>query len=470
MENRHILPERQLPVTHTPRYAAFRILEAVRCHHQTLDIALDRILESGKTFSRRDRAFINALVYGVMRRRAELDRIINHFSRTRLSKIDPPILNLLRLSVYQIRFMDRIPVSAAVNTAVEMAKTVSAGHWVVRFVNGLLRNTAREAERNFSRLPSPDPQKDPVEALAVQQSFPKWLIKRWMGRYGLMQTRHLCQVINQIPPITLRVNTLRIKRCDLLEALTAETRHIRTTLCSRDGISFDHPQKPVFETDAFKNGWFQVQDEAAQLIAPFLDPAPSERILDACAGLGGKTGHIAQLMHNRGEIVAIDHEDGKLKKLKREMQRLGMTIVRPMLLDLNHPVDEAVTGRFDRVLLDAPCSGLGVIRRNPDSKWSESKKNLLRYHARQCRFLHHVAPLVKPQGKLVFAVCSMEPEENEQVVKKFLKDHPEFAISHSCGQLSIDARLLIDPNGFLRTRPHLHDMDGFFAVCFQRVK
>jgi 16S rRNA (cytosine967-C5)-methyltransferase len=442
----------------------------VRRKYQTLDMALDRILEeSGKTFSRRDHALISALTYGVMRRRAELDWMIAHFSRTPLSKIDPPILNILRLGVYQIRFMDRIPVSAAVNTAVEMAKTVS-GTWVVRFVNGLLRNVARQAEFGFSELPYPDFRKDPIEALAVQQSFPKWLLQRWTERYGIMQTNHLCQVINQIPPITLRANTLRTKPRDLLVELATETRHIRMTVCSRVGISFDHPQKPVFETKAFKNGWFQVQDEAAQLIAPFLNPTPAERILDACAGLGGKTAHIAQLMHNKGEIVALDHADGKLKKLKHEMQRLGITIVHPLVMDLNHPIDVTRTGVFDRVLLDAPCSGLGVIRRNPDSKWSESKKNLARYHERQCRFLHHVAPLVKPQGMLVFAVCSMEPEENEQVVKKFLKDHPEFDISRICGNLSADARLLVDHNGFLRTCPHLNDMDGFFAACFQRIR
>ncbi len=456
-------------MTQTPRYAAFLILEAVRQNNQTLDAAIDRTLETGLSFSRRDRSLIGALVYGVMRRRGELDWIIDTFSRTRLSKIDPPILNILRLGIYQIKFMDRIPDSAAVNTAVEMAKTVS-GQWVVRFVNGLLRNVVREADRKFSRLPFPDPQKQPVEALAIGQSFPIWLIQRWIKRYGLRQTTQLCRVINQIPPITLRTNTLKINRADLLAAMEPETSHTRLTPCSADGISFDHPQKSIPETDAFKNGWFQVQDEAAQLIAPLMNPGPGERILDACAGLGGKTGHIAQLMQNQGEIIALDHDGRKLKKLMHDMQRLNINIVRPMKHNLKHPPDIDQMGLFDRVLLDAPCSGLGVIRRNPDSKWSESKKNLARYSERQCRFLNHAAPLVKPNGCLVYAVCSMEPEENEQVVKKFLKDHPEFDISEAYGNLTADARLLIDINGFLRTQPHLHDMDGFFSVRFKRKK
>lgn len=462
------MPANHAFVTDTPRYTAFSILEAVRRDHQTLNIAVDRFLENGRLLSRRDRALVGALTYGVMRRRGELDWIIDYFSNTPLSKINPPVLNILRLGVYQIKYMDRIPDSAAVNTAVEMAKAVSE-NWIVRFVNGVLRNVAREAATGFSRLPSPDPRKNPVEALALRHAFPKWLINRWLKRYGLARTEQLCVKSNQIPPLTVRVNTLKTKRSELMAALAPETRNLEPTPYSVDGLAFDHPSRSLPEADAFKNGWFQVQDEAAQLIAPLMNPTAGERVLDACAGLGGKTGHIAQLMQNHGELVALDHDAHKLKKLMRAMQRLGLGCIRPEVCDLNHPPDAKRFGRFDKVLVDAPCSGLGVIRRNPDTKWSESKKNLTRYSARQIRFLDHVAPLVKPSGILVFAVCSMEPEENEIVVKKFLEDHPEFDIEHSCGKLPVKAEELMDDNGFLRTLPHLHDMDGFFAVRLKRM-
>jgi 16S rRNA (cytosine967-C5)-methyltransferase len=219
---------------------------------------------------------------------------------------------------------------------------------------------------------------------------------------------------------------------------------------------------------AFKEGRFAVQDGAAQLVSLLLNPRPGETVLDACAGLGGKTTHLAQIMENRGRIVALDHIAAKLERLEKEARRLGVEIIETRRLDLNRRPDPESLPVFDRILLDAPCSGLGVLRRNPDAKWSAHKRDIAGFARRQQRFLDHLAPLVKPGGVLVFAVCSMEPEENEQVIADFLKKHPDFDIKTPG---SIQREILhpfVDADGFLRTTPQLHNMDGFFAARLTR--
>jgi 16S rRNA (cytosine967-C5)-methyltransferase len=220
---------------------------------------------------------------------------------------------------------------------------------------------------------------------------------------------------------------------------------------------------------AFADGRFSVQDGAAQLVSRLLGPRPGETVLDACAGLGGKTTHLAQLMENRGRVVALDHFAAKLDRLEKEARRLGVATIETRRGDLNRPLEPSTFPRFDRILLDAPCSGLGVLRRNPDAKWSAHKKDIAGFARRQVRFLDCLAPLLKKEGTLVFAVCSMEPEENESVVTQFLKKHPNFAIT--AGQAITEKAVLplLGADNFFRTAPHTHDMDGFFAARLTRV-
>jgi 16S rRNA (cytosine967-C5)-methyltransferase len=357
-------------------------------------------------------------------------------------------------------YLDRIPAFAAINTAVEMSKSFSKP-WVVRFVNGLLRNAAR----SYESIPFPDFEKDPVAALTVGKSFPKWLIQRWVKRLGPDETALLCDAINTIPPITVRANVLKTSREQLAQAIESDVQEIRLTEYVPEGICLSGLKASVPEMAAFANGQFQVQDEAAQLVTHLLNPRPGETILDACAGLGGKTGHIAQMMGNTGQLIAADSDARKLSKLRAEMKRLGISIVSTETHDLNTP---AGVSTFDRVLLDAPCSGLGVLRRNPDTKWQVSKKNLGRYQARQIRFLENLASLVRPSGILVYAVCSTEPEENEAVVRSFLDKHPAFEVEKNPPGLPDKARCFLNSEGFLRTFPHLSGMDGFFAVGLKR--
>ena len=235
-----------------------------------------------------------------------------------------------------------------------------------------------------------------------------------------------------------------------------------------DGVRLDHPGDPVASMKEFREGFFQVQDEAAQLVTLLLDPRPGETVMDACAGMGGKTGHIAQQMKNSGKILALDISPDKLDKIHPEMSRLGISIVETRVYDLGQPLDTDRLGKYDRVLLDAPCSGLGVLRRNPDIKWRTSPDRLARCQVRQISFLNHVSQFVKPSGVLVYAVCSMEFEENEAVVAAFLSNHSDFSVDKNPAGLPPQIRSLVDPEGHLRTFPHLHGMDGFFAVRFRR--
>lgn len=449
----------------TARTASLDILNTLDQGNETLDNIMDEVFSQHAYFSKKDRALLQVLVYGVFRWRARLDWIISHFSETRLNRVDPKVMNILRLGLFQIIYLDRIPVSAAVNTSVEMAKSVTK-LYVVRFVNGLLRNAARK----YQQVSYPDVNQDPESALAVQKSFPSWLVKRWLHRFGLKETGLLCDAVNTIPPLTVRCNTLKTDRETLLECIEKDVEQAECTTFSPDGVFFSNPKRSIPKIKAFGEGMFQVQDEAAQLVTFLLHPRPGETVLDACAGLGGKTGHIAQMMKNRGKLIAMDHNEKKLFRLLSEMHRLGISTVTTRTHDLNDPPDGKSIGKFDRILLDAPCSGLGVLRRNPDAKWRTKEQDLVRQSKRQAIFLDNLAHLVKPSGILVYCVCSTEPEENERVVKGFLNTHPNFAIEKNPDGLPDKARFLLTDNGYLKTFPHLHNMDGFFAVCMKRTK
>jgi len=413
--------------------------------------------------TRRDRALFNALVFGVTRWRKRLDWIIGRHSNIPMKKIRPEVQNILRLSLFQIFFLDRIPDSAAVHTAVEMAKK-NAPVWTVRFVNGLLRN----AIRNRDALEYPLPGKDPVASLAVTRSFPEWLIRRWLDRFGYEETRDLCDVINDVPPLTIRTNTLKIDRKKLATLLATEAGTVMPANRAPDGLYLTALKTPIDRMKPFTDGLFQVQDEAAQLISLLLQPRPGETVLDACAGFGGKTAHMAQLMNNSGHIMAVDIDQKRLMRLSDDMKRMGIANVTCKTFDMESPALLCEAGPFDRILLDAPCSGLGVIRRNPDIKWDESRQNLQRFAARQSALFHHVSQYLKPSGRIVYSVCSMEPEENEAVVTAFLNRHPDFKIVMDTTDLPDPVRALLDERGFLRTFPHRDEMDGFFAVCMEK--
>ena len=447
-----------------PRAAALIVLDRVDRNRATLDAVLDDTALALTALSRRDRALFNQLVYGVLRQRLRLDAVVEAYADRPLVRISPSILNILRIGLFQILSMDRIPASAAVNTAVNLVRSGKSAK-AAGFVNALLRNVLRDPNR--FRLP--DALDAPVAHIAITHSFPHWLVSRWIERMGIAETERLCTAMNTIPPITLRCNRLKNSLADLVDALTDQAQGIQIMDKVPGGINLIRPGCPIAHMKAFVDGRFAVQDGAAQLVSLLLGPRPGETVMDACAGLGGKATHLAQVMDNRGTILAMDNLPAKLIRLENEAHRLGVSIIRTRRANLNRPLDAEELPRFDRILLDAPCSGLGVLRRNPDAKWSSQKADIARSARRQARFLDHLAPLVKPNGVLVFAVCSMEPEENEAVIKTFLKNHANFAIS---GAKSIEEKSVLpflDEDGFLRTAPHIDHMDGFFAARLQRI-
>ncbi len=445
------------------RKLALDILNHLARSDDMLDTVMERFAGAQADLSAEDRRLANAIVFGVLRRRRLLDQLIKKHAALPPARISPEIRNILRIALFQIFYLDRVPDFASVNTAVEMAKRfVSLKS--SRFVNGLLRNTLRNRPADIqSILPA-----DPASALAISQSFPDWLVHRWADRYGLERTRRLCAAMNEIPPVTVRVNTLKISRDELRNTLSGMCERVFETEYAPAGLSFIGPAAPIDHLPPFQEGFFTVQDEAAQVVTHLLGPKPNENILDACAGLGGKTGHIAQLMGDTGRILAIDKDIEKLERLTDEMARLEIRNVSVCRMDLNKPDRPSQDSRFDRVLLDAPCSGLGVIRRNPDIKWAARKKELKRFADRQLRYLDAVSQWVAPSGVLVYAVCSMEPEETDRVVEIFLEKHPQFELqAPDQGELG-NIQPIFDGSGFFRSLPHIHDMDGFFAARLKR--
>jgi 16S rRNA (cytosine967-C5)-methyltransferase len=448
-----------------PRKIALDVLNRLTRGKKTLDNILRDIPQDDRYLSRRDRALFTALVFGALRWRNRLDYIIHHFSSTPIHKIEPQILNILRLGLFQIIYLDRIPDSAAVNTSVEMTKQIGAFR-AAGFVNALLRKSAA----NYGRIHFPAFETDPIAFLSADQSLPDWLAQRWLKRFGKETLMILCDTINSVPPITIRTNTLKATREQLISSLKSEVEHVESTNTAPDGIKLVNPKRSIPDLSAFKNGWFQVQDEAAQLVSLLLNPQPGESVLDACAGLGGKTAHIAQLMQNKGSIMAMDKDEKKLQQLDSEMQRLHIAIVQTHCHDLDSFPDKEPIEIFDRILLDAPCSGLGVLRRNPDIKWRSTEKSLKRHGRIQTQLLENLTPMVKPNGVFVYSVCSIEPEENEAVIRVFLKNHPEFVIDKSLGKLPETMRSLIEPNTGFKTLPILNNMDGFFFARLKRIK
>ena len=444
------------------RAAALIVLNELQKKSWTLDAALEVFLDRF-SFPSREQGLFHAIIYGVLRWKGAMDPVIEHFSHRLLERIEPEVLNILRIALFQIRYLDRVPVSAAVDTAVELTRRTGRP-WAAGFVNALLR-AAAEIPREALL---PDREADPVGWLAQSRSFPAWLVSRWVKRWGHFRAGALCDAQNEIPPITVRANRLKVSRDRLLEALKEECEKAWPCRYAPDAVSFFNPKSALRDMNAFQKGWFQVQDEAAQLVTILLDPQPGEMVLDACAGLGGKTGHIAQQMENRGRLFSWDIDARRLTRLLSEMQRLGVAIVTSKKRDLESPAGVNIPMRFDRVLLDAPCSGLGVLRRNPDGRWRVTEEDLSRHRQRQLKMLSDASTLVKPSGVLVYAVCSTEPEENDDVVEAFLTNHADFLLCPDKRILPHPIRHLMEKETCLKTNPLDHGMDGFFAVRLEK--
>ncbi len=447
----------------TPRDLALRVLNGLPRKPMLFGLYLEEVFRTNTHLDSRDRAFISHLVQGVLRWRLRLDWIIEQTTQFSFQKIAPPILNILRLALFQIFFLDRVPESAAVNEAVNQSKSHGAKH-VASFVNGILRSICR----NKNEIPFPDRYKDPAHYLSVFYSYPIWLVRRWINVWGMDFTEGLLFAGNRIPVLSVRTNLLKVTRPALIKRLAEEGGIARSTPYCPEGISLEGFKGRPDELSSFKEGLFQVQDEAAQITSHLLAPQPGENILDICAGLGGKTTHLAELMGNRGRVLALDINHRRLISLGRNSQRLGIECIRSLVADASGAISSLLRFKFDKIMVDAPCSGFGVIARHPDGKWNRAEEDLRRLALIQGSMLDEAASLMRTGGRLLYATCTISREENEEVVEAFLARHRDMSLLHMKDHAPKWCLDLIDDEGFLRTFPHIHEMDGFFATLFSK--
>ncbi|MGB2868200.1 MAG: 16S rRNA (cytosine(967)-C(5))-methyltransferase RsmB [Bacteroidota bacterium] len=440
-----------------PRGIAVKILNRIERSDAYLDKVLDGEMR-GDEMNELDKGLMNEIVTGVVRWEMKLDWVLTGFFHGNFTKAETNIKNALRVALYQILFLDRVPHSAAVNESVEFIKRLR-GQKVGDLVNAVLRNIIR----NLENIRYPDPAEDRVRHLAVVESHPYWLTKRWIERYGYDEAKQLMAANNQIPDLSLRVNRLKIDFNYFLSLLDQHQIQYSRSRYIDYFVRVKH-MAGIGGSAMFQQGFFAVQDESAGLPVLLLDPKPGDRVIDLCSAPGGKTTFIGELMKNVGEIVAVDRYETRLNLVKGACQRLGIANAHFMTADATN----VETAPADRVLVDAPCSGLGVLSKKPDAKWMRDSDDIVELVKLQRSILHHASTLVKPGGVLVYSTCTTEPEENLGLIKQFLADHQEFSVEPAAQAVSPFPGELVTPQGYVETFPHKQAMDGSFAIRLRK--
>ena len=437
------------------RGLAIKILNRIDRTDAYLERMLDNEMKSAE-LKGQDKALLYEIVHGVVRWQGRLDWILNGFYKGTFSKAIPNLKNALRVALYQILFLDRVPDYAAVNEVVEFVKRLQ-GQKPADLVNAVLRNILRS--KNAIRYPDPD--EDLIGYMAAYYSHPSWLVKRYLNRFGREDTEQLLFTNNEKPFLTLRINALRTKPEDFKELL--ESVHLKY----RQGVYLPEFFKlqnltNITAWEFYTKGYFNIQDESAGLACRLLDVQEGFRILDMCAAPGGKTAYIAALIHSRGEVVALDRFESRLKLLQKNMKRLEVDCVRSVAIDAL----EYNGLPFDRILVDVPCSGTGTLSKKPDIKWRRDIFDIRDLNKTQLRLLSKAAELIKKDGVIVYSTCSIEPEENFEIVKQFLSQNSNFRLESAKGKFPDE---IVDENGCIQTLPHKHKMDGAFAAKITRI-
>ena len=444
------------------RRAAYAALRAVTAGRSDLPDALAR--SRGSLSDRRDSGLVAEIVTGTLRWMGALDAVIEAFTGRSASRLDPEILDILRLSAYQLQHLDRVPGRAVVSDGVELAREARK-HSACGMVNAVLRRIERERAR-LPLPPRPDPEDEEgaLDYLSVTLSHPRWLMARWLRRAGFEGAERWARFNNTAAPLTLRTNTLVTTRENLVRRLAAHGVAVTPTRFAPDGllVTAGNP----LDTPLHDEGAFFVQDEASQLVATVADAKPHERVLDACASPGGKTTAMAAAMRGDGVVVAGEWRRRRVELLKATVERSRARSIRIVRLDASLLPFGRV---FDLVLLDAPCSGLGTIRRDPEIRWRQTEGNLAVLARTQRGLLERAAAAVRPGGRVVYATCSSEPEEGEDLATAFLDSHPEFEVEAPLtgAHAGTDVRALVTPERFFRTWPHAHGLEAFFAAVLR---
>ena len=483
-----------------PRQLAFIALRDVH-KGAYADVALDRVLQK-VNLPDCDRRLVTELVYGSVRRQRTLDTLIDQLAKKKSHQQPQDLCTILHLGFYQLRYQQRIPASAAVNTTVQLAKE-NGFSGLTGFVNGLLRQYIRLAEKikgdplqlpespdleNLSpkrgealnsppslvgkgagglgfALTFPNDVKSQVERLGILHSFPDWIVQVWLEQLGLIDTEKLCEWMNQSPTIDLRINPLRTSIEEVEAALQSAGVLVRRIPHLPQALRFIGNIGSIQKLPGFKEGWWTVQDSSAQLVGHLLDPQPGEVVIDACAAPGGKTTHIAELMADKGKIWACDRTPSRLRKLQENSQRLNLQSIQICTGDSRHLNQFQNTA--DRVLLDAPCSGLGTMHRHADARWRQTPASVRELSVLQRELITHTSTFVKPGGVLVYATCTLHPAENEEVISAFLAESPDWQIESPSG-VELPDSTDSTPQGWFKLWPHRQDMDGFFMVRLRK--
>lgn len=449
----------QRPKT-SPRALAVKVLSAVEQDGAYSNLELNRRLKEAE-LSPADAGLATELVYGTIARLNTLDYFLERFVAKGMAKLQPWVRSLLRISVYQMLYLDRIPEHAVVSEAVNLAKKL--GHQGISgMVNGVLRNMIRN--RDELQIPNDLPA---AERIALEHSHPLWMVERWIGQYGEETAEAICKANNEPPAVSVRVNTTMTTREKLMHEMESTGAVVEPSRISPDGILVRSGGNMAL-TSWYRDGLFSVQDESSMLVAEAVAPEEGQTVLDCCAAPGGKTAHMAEKMQDRGRVIANDVHAHKRQLIMDQADRLGLSCIDAVTgdaLDLDERYPHA---SFDRILLDAPCSGLGVIRRKPDVKWTKSPEDIEDISGLQRELLNRVAPLLKPGGVLVYSTCTIEPAENELMVADFLKRHPEYQAVDSAWT-GTEMEKWNPVNGGVQILPQYAHSDGFFIARLTRA-
>ncbi|HUC93409.1 MAG TPA: 16S rRNA (cytosine(967)-C(5))-methyltransferase RsmB [Paenibacillus sp.] len=453
----------------TAREVALDALVRIEREGAYSNLELNRALREAE-LSRADAGLATELVYGTVQRRRTLDYWLERFVAKGLARLQPWVLALLRMSVYQLVYLDRVPAHAAVNEAVTIAKR--RGHaGISGMVNGVLRNV----DRRRSELTLPERASSAGE-IALKHSYPDWLVERWAADYGPETAEAICAAGNEPPNGSIRVNRLRAARDAVLERLKAEGLYAAPSPLSPAGIVAARGGNLADRTE-YRNGEWTVQDESSMLVSEAAAPSPDMTVLDCCAAPGGKTTHLAELMGDRGTVWSNDIHPHKEKLIAAQAERLGLSCIRTTVGDAAGLPEKHAEASMDLVLLDAPCSGFGVIRRKPEIKWTKSPEDVDAIAALQKRLLEAAARLVKPGGTLVYSTCTIERRENERQIDRFLAGHVGYELDPEWPPHVLDAlrsagviREGAAFPGMVQLLPQHFGSDGFFIARLRRRK
>lgn len=444
------------------REAALDVLLKIEKNQAYSNLLLNDTIKK-LTVSAKDVPLLTEMVYGTIQQQKKLDFYLEAYSKKPLNKLEVWVHLLLRLTVYQLVFLDRIPDHAAINEAVEIAK--NRGHkGISGMVNGILRSMLR------SDLPNTEIIEDKVERLAVETSHPEWLLNRWIEQIGFAKTKEIAIANLTTPVHSVRVNTTRMSKQDVIDSLEEEGLEVEESPNVEESLRVKRGS--IVNTKAFQEGWISIQDEGSMLVSHVLDPKPGERILDACAAPGGKSTHMAERMSNKGEIKSIDIHPHKVKLIMNQQERLGLTIIDGQVHDARLLIDNYKPETFDRILVDAPCSGLGVIQRKPDLKWAKREGDIQRLSVIQQEIIESIWPLLKKGGRLVYSTCTIDHEENENVITTFVDRHDDAGFEENFIERlpKVMSEKSNQTEGRIQLYPGEFDTDGFFISSVIKQK